>query len=534
LREAIRKNRAGVAVLLLFLALFALGIALHRDYGISWDEPHQRYTGAVTVKHLAQRFMPSLVKGEAATLPALNAYVDRDHGTAFELPAAALEAALGLKDKRDIYVFRHLLTFLMCYLGMIAVFRLAARRFSDWRLGLLAVLFLVLSPRLFAESFFNSKDAVFMAAFAIGMTTAVSFVLAPGVQTALTFALATAFAVDIRLMAVILPVVATAGLAARLLRREAAVRPALSAWLVYMAATSALTVVFWVWLWTNPVGNFLEAFSNMVNFRWQGDTLLLGQAFSGAALPWFYGPVWLAVTTPPFYLALFVLGVAAIGCRIAASGATLWKTDEDLQDLFFLGLAIAPFVTVALSHSVLYGGWRHLYFVYPAFLLVAVRGWHFAWSMGLMLLPRRTALVLCTASSIVLVAVWMIRAHPIQNVYFNVLAGVDHKSRYDLDYWGLANRQALEYILKNDPRPAIKVQAISETPLDNAFFMIPPPERERLVFVEGESRADYAIDNFYGVRALDEATVARDYELFHEQRVDQEIILSIYKAKGAR
>ena len=55
-----------------FAVLLALGVGLYRDYGISWDEPHQRFTGAVTVKHLAERFAPSLVKGEVLRLPPLD------------------------------------------------------------------------------------------------------------------------------------------------------------------------------------------------------------------------------------------------------------------------------------------------------------------------------------------------------------------------------------------------------------------------------------------------------------------------------
>ncbi len=197
-------RRYPLPVILFFAALLALGLAIHRDYGISWDEPFQRFSGAVTVKHLAERFAPSLVGGEAGRLPALEDYVDRYHGTAFEAPVVALEALLKLTDKRDIFMFRHLLTFLFCFLGMIATYRLAARRFLDWRWGLFTVLFLVLTPRLFAESFYNSKDAVFMAAFAIAMNTAVAFVLKPDVRMALLHALATAFAIDIRIMAVIL------------------------------------------------------------------------------------------------------------------------------------------------------------------------------------------------------------------------------------------------------------------------------------------------------------------------------------------
>ena len=257
-------GRLHLPVILFFAALLALGLAIHRDYGISWDEPFQRFTGAVTVKHLAEKFAPSLVSGEAARLPALADYIDRDHGTAFEAPAVALEALLGLTDKRDIFMLRHLLTFLVCFAGAIALYGLAARRFSDWRLGLLAALLLALSPRLFAESLYNSKDAVFMAAFAIALNTAVAFVLSPGIRTALLHAVATGFAIDIRIMAVILPAASIAILALRLVRGELPVQRTVVAGAVYLVAAFAAAVAMWVWLWADPVGNFLEAFA-----RWR-------------------------------------------------------------------------------------------------------------------------------------------------------------------------------------------------------------------------------------------------------------------------
>jgi hypothetical protein len=519
-------------LVLFFAALLALGLAIHRDYGISWDEPFQRFSGAVTVKHLAERFAPSRVTGEASRLPALAGYIDRDHGTAFEAPAVALEALLGLTDKRDIFMFRHLLTFLVCFLGVIAVWRLAARRFADWRLGLLAALLLVLTPRLFAESFYNSKDAVFMAAFAIALCTTVSFVLNPGIRTALCHALATAFAIDIRVMAVVLPIVSLAVLALRLARRELPARPTLAAVALYLPATFAFAVAMWVWLWADPVGNFLEAFASMARFRYEGDTLYLGKLVPSASLPWHYVPVWIAVTTPPLYLALFVVGVVAILRRLASRGLLVWRGDDELQDLLFLGLVVAPVLAVIVLQSVLYGGWRHLYFIYPAFLLVAVRGWQVLWDGAAASRLLRGGLALVTALSFAHTALWMGRAHPLQNVYFNALAGSNLKARFDLDYWGLANRMALEYILRHDPSPAITVRADSETPLHSAIDMLTPAERKRLTLVEDGQPARYVVNNYYGVKEFDDARYAGDYDLFHQVVIDGEVILSIFRRRG--
>src|SRR5262245_23736475 len=41
-----------------FLVLTALGLGIYHDYGIAWDEPAQREMGAVTLKHIDDRFAP--------------------------------------------------------------------------------------------------------------------------------------------------------------------------------------------------------------------------------------------------------------------------------------------------------------------------------------------------------------------------------------------------------------------------------------------------------------------------------------------
>ena len=90
----------------------------------------------------------------------------------------------------------------------------------------------------------------------------------------------------------------------------------------------------------------------------------------------------------------------------------------------------------------------------------------------------------------------MVRAHPLQNVYFNILAGSNWKDRFDVDYWGLSNRQGLEYIAKNDQRSLIKVIAGSNLALDGALRILKPADRARIIDIEWMGDADYIITNY--------------------------------------
>src|SRR5215469_11459679 len=206
--------------ILFFLVVLVIGLLIYRDYGISVDEPTQRISGTVTLRYVAERFAPSLLKGSANSLESLNNYRDRDYGVAFEAPAVTLEVLLGIRDQKEVFMFRHLLTFLVVLSGIFAVQKMVERRFSDWRIGLLGALFLVLTPRLFAESFYNSKDLVFMAVFAIAMNTTIKFILTPSLKTAFLHGLASAVAIDVRISALILPLATVTILIIRLLKRE--------------------------------------------------------------------------------------------------------------------------------------------------------------------------------------------------------------------------------------------------------------------------------------------------------------------------
>ena len=106
-----------------FAALLLIGIAIHRDYGLSFDEPTQREIGAVTLKHLIDRFgLPIQLPEDLRDIPALHEYADNLYGIAFETPLVALEILFGFIDSRDVYWFRHLLTFLFCLAGLYAVY----------------------------------------------------------------------------------------------------------------------------------------------------------------------------------------------------------------------------------------------------------------------------------------------------------------------------------------------------------------------------------------------------------------------------
>jgi hypothetical protein len=288
----------------------------------------------------------------------------------------------------------------------------------------------------------------------------------------------------------------------------------------------------WPFLWSRPLGHFVQAFKNMAQFRWNSEVRYMGAFIRATELPWHYTFTWISITTPLLYLALFVVGVYATCRQILARGIKLWQDDGELQDILFFGLFFAAISTVLLFHSVLYDGWRQLYFVYPAFLLLTTKGWVAVWSIKSTWNVYKPSLITLTAISVFSTAIWMWKAHPLENVYFNILAGRNVKERYEMDYWGLGNRKALEYILEKDHSPVVNVWADNATPISTSVLMLKREDRWRVRVGNDKRVPYYVLTNYRLVKDTDNAQYGREYELFYEMRVGGEVVLSVFKWKG--
>ena len=51
-----------------------------------------------------------------------------------------------------------------------------------------------------------------------------------------------------------------------------------------------------------------------------------------------------------------------------------WNGNNELYDLLFFLTFILPLLAVIFLNSTLYGGWRHLYFIFPSFLILCIYG----------------------------------------------------------------------------------------------------------------------------------------------------------------
>jgi hypothetical protein len=470
-----------------FGCLLLLGGLLFADYGTSWDEPIDRLNGLVSLSPGWAERQPALQH-----VPALGGHPDNDHGVAFELPLALFDVLRPGHDMRTYYLVRHAAVFLISLVGVWALFRLATWRFRDERLGLAAAGLLVLSPRFFGESFYNGKDLVFVAFFTLGIYTLVRLLERPTWRRAVVHGLVTAAATDVRVLGLLLlPFTYTLlAMQAASPAEARARRPLAGAALVYLLALIAGMLAAWPYLWEHPHRHLAEVFVSMSHFKWPGVVLYMGYKIPAAALPWHYAPVWMSITTPVAYQLAGLLGlVLTAGVLLREPGAVLRSASRRF-DFLVVGWLVAPVAMVIVLHSVLYDGWRHLYFVYPALLLLAVRG-----GLALAQLGRRSlgwhrlvlGLGVLAGAELLLTAGRMAFMHPFEQTYFSYLPRRVVERSFERDYWGLAYRRGLEYLVARQPQGTIFIDATHLPPLGNNKPWLAPADQARLVLAPGRA-----------------------------------------------
>jgi hypothetical protein len=481
-----------VATAAFFVALVALGFLLHGSYGLSWDAVNSHINGRVSLAYV--------LHGD----PTLWAFSERYYGVWFEMPFVLLEDLLEL-SKQETYFLRHLLTFLFFVFGVYVFYRLCLKRWESSRFALLGAVFLVLSPRIFADAFYNSRDLPTMVLFIVAIFTLSRFSEKPDLLRAMTHALACAALITIRLPGLFVPALTFCIIGLCLfihkdMRKNW--RNMVIVMAVYCALMAGLTILFWPFLWQHPVSHFLEALTDMSRFSRQINlqVLYLGQFSKASDLPWHYLPVWVAITTPLLSLVLLLVGTFSACRRFLKRFVPEFRAH--LLDLVVLAWFFGPLVAVIGLDSIVYDGWRHLYFVYPALIYIALLGLDAVMQFSKKLRPKggnelRVTLSVLVCFHLFIVAWFMIKNHPYQNMYFNSLVGNMESARrnFDFDYWGLSFRDGLEYIAKTDSGSAIPI-FFAGGPADS-FLLLDDEEQRFDILTESEIlKAKYILSNY--------------------------------------
>ena len=496
------------AQVLALCALFAIaGVVLVDDYGVGLDELPQRRIAIVNADYITTGDISGLYLRD-----------DRYYGVAFEMPLLLVERALRLRDSRHINLTRHFLAHLFFIAGGFACGMLAYRIFGSRWIALLAMLTFLLHPRLYGQSLFNTKDVPFAALLVLALYLAHRAFRRDTLGAFLLCGVVVGLAINLRPFALmLLPMI----LAMRALDLWQACRGErkhiLSTAGVFAAAALAMMYITYPYYWENPL-RFIESVRVLSQHPTIVNNLFMGEIYPSDAVPWNYIPVWFAITAPPVALALGAIGCAAICWQAITRPLAAIRDRETRFLVLLLGCFALPIVVVIALQSNIYNGWRHMYFLWAPFCLLAAVGLHAlagrgdvpsGWGIAARLpgwvrggAPRRTLAYGIAGIGLITTLTAMAALHPYEYLYFNALTDTKTPdalaNRYDMDYWEMAQRQSLEHLLAQYPDGALRVW-----PEKQSARILPQRDRERIASLHNPHAADfYLLSNARGRRML--------------------------------
>jgi hypothetical protein len=472
--------------------LVITGLNTYKTYGTQWDEYLQRNMGRVNYNYIAEGNDSLLI---------LNG---RDYGTVVELPLYALEKKFAPDQPSTSIFIRHLACYLLFFVGVFFFYlTLLKLRFSNWW-AFFGALMLVHSPRIYGHAFINSKDVPLMVFYIIAYYALLCFIEKPDIKRSFYLALSTALLIDTRITGVIIVPITILFFflfeyqKSNLSFKELLHISFLKKLKYYFIFSALLVYIFWPYLWLNPIKNFLIAFLNMSHYRWKGYSLLFGDFIFSYETPWYFSLSWIALTTPLLYLFLYFVGFTNIVYQIVRLKKQVFKQKELLEKLMALSLFMLPLLAIIVLKSVLYDTWRHVYFVYPFLLIIAIYGGQIIYQKLKTTLVKWAVVVLFgLLMSVELVK--MMHAFPHEYVYFNELVSdKDDNIRYnyDMDYWGASFRAGFEKILEIDKRDTIKVTGNCYPAYSNYVLLKHMDKKCRLQYVLKEKEAHYYLTNY--------------------------------------
>ena len=374
---------------------------------MAWDEPAQRGPGLLSFNYIYHGSQ------ELFLTPSDN------HGAGYELLLIFIEKGLRLKDPKAIYEMRHIVTNVFFLFSAFFAYILILRLFKDKWLALLGFLMIVLNPRLYGHSFFNSKDMPFLCMVIVMLALCQMAFERQKKWLFLLLGIAAGYATSIRIMGVmhflILLGFLVIDMLADMKKKEKPAKQLIHIGL-FMLGFCSLLYMSWPYIWRSPIKKFGESFTKMASFDWHVSVLFQGKAINSTQIPWNYFPVWFTISNPLLWLIAGFAGVVLIAYFFIKKPLTYFQNTQERNYVLYLATFLAPIFAVIILHSVIYDDWRHLYFVYPPFVFMAIYAIHMLWK-------GKAKIVLQVACGLQLASLifFMVRNHPFPQVYFNPL-----------------------------------------------------------------------------------------------------------------
>ena len=507
-------------VILFFAFYLVLGLVITGDYGISMDERVEHRRSLRTYSYMFSALLKN--SKNAGVLKMFQDYPPElsYYGFALQGITVAAEHLTGFSmSTENIIYMRHIFTFLCYFLSSAAFYAILRKRFPQGACPLLGAFLYAACPRIFAESFYNIKDVLFLAWFTISVCFLLLYLENRRLLFLFSAALTSALATNARILGVSLVLLtvffgalidlsrAAQGAARRRADIKTQIKQNILTTFVnavkFLGAFFVIYVIITPMLWANPFGGLIDTLKYFKDYvEWDSTHLYLGRMIS-RHVPWHYLIVWMGVTLPVLYIAAFLIGTGFLGAQIAARanhGARFKARPAKAQaknprppaaqaidipllyDAYFLSLFFCTLLGYIVLKISVYESWRHAYSLFCPFAYIAAAGFYFLFSRrGRVLGNKYVKYAIGGLCAFLLSAqvFWLVKNHPYQYVYFNEFArGGFAEKNFCLDYWDVSFKDLLEYAFETNDAPALYFNSINS--INAKKYYLPESQKQRV------------------------------------------------------
>ena len=377
------------------------------------------------------------------------------YGGFVDIMTGAVNKLLGFTiEDIAFHQIRHVILALVGLIGILFT-GLLGRLLGGWRAGVLSLFILFLSPRFLGHTGINPRDIPFASGYIMAIYFAIRFFIdGLTVRWSTIVGLIGGLALAFSTRSGGLLLFAYIGLFALLYawryhyERVIAFHQYFRHLLIYggiaMVGGYFGALLFWPYGLEGPIQHVIESLTKFSNYATVIRMLFAGEMlWSNTIPPAQYVFTWLGIAMP----LILLFGVA----MLILLGRYAMKRYQPINMLMLFFVVGFPIVYMIYKGSNLYTGMRHILFLVPPLAVLAGLGWHL---LGLYAAEKKPLYAKVVAGAFGLLCLLPL-SHIATNfstcyVYFNEIVGGVRGAQgyYEMDYWGISNKQAAEWLKK--------------------------------------------------------------------------------------
>jgi len=270
----------------IFILIALISIFNLKNFGVAQDEYFTRSFGFTNLNYIGNIFIPEqTIKFKSdKNIPNLNNFSHNYYnGAIFDATLSFLEIAFDIKDKKNQFLLRHIFISCFFYLSIIFFYKTCRKIFSDWRVSLVGVLIFFLSPRIFADSFYNNKDILFMSSNIFSLFYFLEYIKYPKIKNAVLLSFFISLSICFRVMGVLFPIIYFVFYI--LINLKNNYNDLIKKIVIPLFLSLLFTYIMWPYLWENPIQNFYNSFVKIKQYNHGGYNLYFSNIIESNKTP---------------------------------------------------------------------------------------------------------------------------------------------------------------------------------------------------------------------------------------------------------